>query len=155
MFQISLHIFSNFFLRFMLFAKLLWYCNPSFEQIYTIYLQIPWIIYCTKKVDLHLKLCRCTSGQPVHCCHKYGLCYRCVKAALLPHLNASWETKPSGDLKNPKFAEVFRVAIPEHKLLAKTLQVNLWSQHDIMGEKCLVGTERESMKWTCDVKLKY
>ncbi|KAK3580455.1 hypothetical protein CHS0354_035497, partial [Potamilus streckersoni] len=50
----------------------------------------------------------------------------CIKAALLPHPNSFWETQPSSDLRNPKFAEMFRVAIQERKLVNKTLQVNIW-----------------------------
>ncbi|VDI70705.1 protein KIBRA [Mytilus galloprovincialis] len=62
-----------------------------------------------------------------------------IKAALLPHLkNASvWETKPLADLKGPKFSETFHLTIPEHKVRDKTLQVNVWSKHDIFGDECL------------------
>lgn len=63
----------------------------------------------------------------------------CIKAALLPHLkNAfSWETKTLVDLKSPKFSEIFHLSIPEHKVQDKTLQVNVWSKHDIFGDECL------------------
>ena len=65
----------------------------------------------------------------------------CIKAALLPHLkNAfSWETKTLVDLKSPKFSEIFHLSIPEHKVQDKTLQVNVWSKHDIFGDECLVS----------------
>lgn len=38
----------------------------------------------------------------------------------------SWVTEPSKDIKNPKFSEKFRIAIPKQLLLTKTLQVNIW-----------------------------
>lgn len=60
-----------------------------------------------------------------------------IKAALLPNMNASLETKFSTELENPKFSEVFRVPVPEHKLMNKTLQVNVWSCHEKIGEECL------------------
>lgn len=71
----------------------------------------------------------------------YFLSNRYIKAALLPHLkNASvWETKPLADLKGPKFSETFHLTIPEHKVRDKTLQVNVWSKHDIFGDECLVS----------------
>ena len=67
--------------------------------------------------------------------------FSCIKAALLPHLKNAflWETKPLVDLKSPKFSEIFHLTIPEHKVQDKTLQVNVWSKHDIFGDECLVS----------------
>lgn len=70
----------------------------------------------------------------------YNFCSRFIKAALLPHLKkaSTWETKLIADLNSPKFFETFYTSIPEHKVRDKTLQVNLWSKHDI-HEECLVS----------------
>ncbi|CAL1530897.1 unnamed protein product [Lymnaea stagnalis] len=61
----------------------------------------------------------------------------CIKAALLPNQNVCLETKPVSDLKSPKFSEMFRVSIPEHKLYSKTLQVHVWSLSLERKEECL------------------
>lgn len=66
------------------------------------------------------------------------LCYRCIKAALLPNIkNASWTTKATTELKHPKFCEEFRVSIAEQLLINKTLQVQIWS---LPYQECLVST---------------
>lgn len=60
----------------------------------------------------------------------------CIKAALLPNPEASWETAPSNDIKNPRFSEVFRITIPEKKLFTKTLQVNIWCLQQNRQDEC-------------------
>ncbi|CAI9734781.1 protein WWC2-like isoform X1 [Octopus vulgaris] len=60
-----------------------------------------------------------------------------IKIALLPFMPVCWETKPSADMKNPKFAESFKVAIPKNLLHAQTLQVNVWSIPDGKELECL------------------
>lgn len=61
-----------------------------------------------------------------------------IKAALLPLMSISWETKPSIELKNPKFGENFKVAIHKNMLHAQTLQVNVLSIPDDKEPECLV-----------------
>ncbi|XP_035825058.1 protein KIBRA isoform X1 [Aplysia californica] len=61
----------------------------------------------------------------------------CIKAALLPNQTMCWETQPLPELRSPKFSEMFRVSIPEHKLFSKTLQVHVWSLSAEKGEECL------------------
>ncbi|GFR66721.1 protein kibra [Elysia marginata] len=61
----------------------------------------------------------------------------CIKAALLPSQTMCLETKPLQELKSPKFAEQFRVTIPEQKLFSKTLQVHVWSLSQVHGDECL------------------
>ncbi|XP_064608638.1 protein WWC2-like isoform X2 [Liolophura sinensis] len=63
----------------------------------------------------------------------------CIKAALLPQQQGcmSFQTEAIADLKTPKFAQVFRVAIPDYKLFAKTLQVNVWSVVQLKEQECL------------------
>ncbi|GAB1604454.1 protein WWC2-like isoform X2 [Argonauta hians] len=60
-----------------------------------------------------------------------------IKLALLPFMPVCWETKPSPDMKNPKFGESFKVAIPKNLLHAQTLQVNVWSIPDGKELECL------------------
>ena len=78
--------------------------------------------------------------------------HRCIKAALLPSQTMCLETKPLAELKSPKFAEQFRVNIPEHKLLSKTLQVHVWSLSQANGEECLVSSA-SWLKVLSDIKL--
>lgn len=67
---------------------------------------------------------------------------RCIKAALLPQMaDALWETQSSSDLKNPQFCQVFRVGIPESRLLNKTLQANVWSLNTEQGNELLVSSD--------------
>lgn len=61
----------------------------------------------------------------------------CIKAALLPSQTMCLETKPLQELKSPKFAEQFRLTIPEQKLLSKTLQVHVWSLNKATGDECM------------------
>ncbi|KAK3100597.1 hypothetical protein FSP39_022334 [Pinctada imbricata] len=60
-----------------------------------------------------------------------------IKAALLPSIDTFWETQPLSELKNPRFGEIFRATIPEHRLMSKTLQVHIWSLHELAGKECL------------------
>lgn len=60
-----------------------------------------------------------------------------IRAALLPLMSTSWETKPSKELRNPKFGETFKVAILKNMLRAQTLQVNVWSFPDKKEPECL------------------
>lgn len=55
----------------------------------------------------------------------------------------SFQTEAIADLKTPKFAQVFRVAIPDYKLFAKTLQVNVWSVVQLKEQECLVSKRWE------------
>ena len=72
------------------------------------------------------------------------LCDRCIKVAVVPSVSVSWATKPVSELKAPKFSEVFAVTLPEHRLYTNTLQLNVWSFHEIIGDECLVSTVVES-----------
>lgn len=65
--------------------------------------------------------------------------YRCIKVAVVPSVNVSWATKPVGELKAPKFAEVFAVTLAEHRLYTNTIQLNVWSLHAVQGDECLVS----------------
>ena len=67
------------------------------------------------------------------------LCFRCIKVAVVPSVNVSWATKPLSELKAPKFSEVFAVTLLEHRLYTNTLQLNVWSLHDVLGDECLVS----------------
>ena len=66
-------------------------------------------------------------------------CFRCIKVAVVPSVNVSWATKPLSELKAPKFSEVFAVTLLEHRLYTNTLQLNVWSLHDVLGDECLVS----------------
>lgn len=64
--------------------------------------------------------------------------HSCIKVAVVPSMTGSWATKPISELKAPKFSEVFRVTLAEYHLYANTLQLNVWSLHDLQGDECLV-----------------
>ena len=70
------------------------------------------------------------------------VCFRCIKVAVVPSVNVSWATKPLSELKAPKFSEVFAVTLLEHRLYTNTLQLNVWSLHDVLGDECLVSVAR-------------
>ena len=70
----------------------------------------------------------------------YFVLTRCIKAALLPNPVMSWVTEPSKDIRNPRFSEKFRIVIPKHVLLTKTLQVNIWCLLDNRQEEIYVST---------------
>lgn len=61
----------------------------------------------------------------------------CIKVAVVPSVNVSWATKPVSELKAPKFAEVFAVTLAEHRLYTNTIQLNVWSMHEVKGDECL------------------
>ncbi|KAK7474264.1 hypothetical protein BaRGS_00034507 [Batillaria attramentaria] len=61
----------------------------------------------------------------------------CIKVAVVPSVNVSWATKPVSELKAPKFAEVFAVTLAEHRLYTNTIQLNVWSLHEVLGDECL------------------
>ncbi|XP_070197385.1 protein WWC2-like isoform X2 [Littorina saxatilis] len=61
----------------------------------------------------------------------------CIKVAVVPSVNVSWATKPLSELKAPKFSEVFAVTLLEHRLYTNTLQLNVWSLHEVLGDECL------------------
>ena len=72
------------------------------------------------------------------CYQHYFIFPRCIKAALLPNPEISWVTRPSADLENPRFSEVFRIPIPQRTLFTKTLQVNIWCLQERRPDECYV-----------------
>ncbi|PVD34256.1 hypothetical protein C0Q70_05524 [Pomacea canaliculata] len=61
----------------------------------------------------------------------------CIKVAVVPSVNVSWATKLVSDLKAPKFVEVFHVSLAEHRLYSNSIQLNVWSVHEVQGDECL------------------
>jgi protein KIBRA len=71
----------------------------------------------------------------------------CIKAALLPSIAnvlCTFCTRAITDLSKPTFGENFPIAIAKHKLIAKTLQVNIWAVDANHKEDCL-GSAQVSM----------
>eukprot|EP00058_Branchiostoma_floridae_P012661 XP_002598149.1 hypothetical protein BRAFLDRAFT_123294 [Branchiostoma floridae] len=64
----------------------------------------------------------------------------CVRAALLPcppNANFTFATKPTCDLANPVFNEVFALPVMENTLYTKTLQMHIWALGSEQEEDCL------------------
>jgi len=71
----------------------------------------------------------------------------CIKAALLPSIAnvlCTFCTRAISDLSKPTFGENFPIAISKNKLIAKTLQVNIWAVDVNNKEDCL-GSAQVSM----------
>merc|ERR1719328_478685 len=71
----------------------------------------------------------------------------CIKAALLPSIAnvlCTFCTRAISDLSKPTFGENFPIAISKTKLLAKTLQVNIWAI-DINNKEDCLGSAQLSM----------
>jgi len=71
----------------------------------------------------------------------------CIKAALLPSIAnvlCTFCTRAISDLSKPTFGENFPIAISKTKLIAKTLQVNIWAVDANNKEDCL-GSAQVSM----------
>eukprot|EP00090_Calanus_glacialis_P001316 TRINITY_DN1091_c0_g1_i1.p1 TRINITY_DN1091_c0_g1~~TRINITY_DN1091_c0_g1_i1.p1 ORF type:complete len:1300 (-),score=245.24 TRINITY_DN1091_c0_g1_i1:920-4819(-) len=71
----------------------------------------------------------------------------CIKAALLPSIAnvlCTFCTRAISDLSKPTFGENFPIAISKNKLIAKTLQVNIWAIDVNNKEDCL-GSAQVSM----------
>jgi len=72
----------------------------------------------------------------------------CIKAALLPaiaNVMCTFCTRAITDLSKPTFGENFPIAISKNKLVAKTLQVNIWAiDPSTSREECL-GSSQVSM----------
>jgi len=71
----------------------------------------------------------------------------CIKAALLPSIAnvlCTFCTRAISDLSKPTFGENFPIAISKTKLIAKTLQVNIWAVDGNNKEDCL-GSAQVSM----------
>ncbi|XP_035680896.1 protein KIBRA-like isoform X1 [Branchiostoma floridae] len=64
----------------------------------------------------------------------------CVRAALLPcppNANFTFATKPTCDLANPVFNELFALPVMENTLYTKTLQMHIWALGSEQEEDCL------------------
>ena len=73
--------------------------------------------------------------------------FRCIKAALLPSIAnvlCTFCTRAISDLSKPTFGENFPIAISKNKLIAKTLQVDIWAIDVNNKEDCL-GSAQVSM----------
>eukprot|EP00095_Tigriopus_kingsejongensis_P003652 maker-scaffold11_size778918-snap-gene-0.11 protein:Tk03652 transcript:maker-scaffold11_size778918-snap-gene-0.11-mRNA-1 annotation:"protein kibra-like isoform 1" len=64
----------------------------------------------------------------------------CIKASLLPSpASCNWTfcTQSASSIQKPTFGETFQVGVSRHKLMSKTLQVNVWSSAPDGKEECL------------------